>query len=383
MPTVQEVQSVLQYLKGQAPSEQAALQAMVNYANANNISNEMLSAASGFAPNGQWSPEKVAAVRAQYPSYGLGGSMSTLTQGGQAATDRIDQTQGMVSDLFKQGLNRLDPYMQTGVQANQLQAALSGALGPEAQAKAFAEYRSSPGVDFLREQGERATLRNASALGGVGGGNVRAELNRQGIGYAMQDFGNQFNRIGQVADRGFGASSQGASFGPQEASIQANLGQFAANIPLQIAQAQAGMQFQAGRDLSSNIGGTTSALANLLNQQGQGAANMIGGQAANLGNTYMNGGQSAAQGFEGLGSGLAGVGMQGAGYYTGTPTVNAPQTNYLGQAGQLAGGIGGILSAFPQGQSQPTGVNTAFNTNPGYGPSYTGAYNPGIYLAGL
>jgi len=81
----------------------------------------------------------------------------------------------------------------------------------EQQQQAFAAFGESPGQRFIRDRAQKNLLRNASAIGGLGGGNIRSALVEQGVGFAAQDFNNQLNRLaglsgsGQVAQQGIGA----------------------------------------------------------------------------------------------------------------------------------------------------------------------------------
>lgn len=284
---------------------------------------------------------------------GLVPAVNALSQGGAAATSRIDQTQQQVGDIYKQGLSYLDPYMQQGGQANQLQAALSGALGPEAQQQAFANYQQSPGVQFAQKEAERALTRNAAATGGLGGGNVLRDLTQLAAGTFMQDYNNQFGQIGQVADRGLSSATTGAGLQGQQGQVQAGLGQFAAGIPLRVAEAQAAMQNQAGRDQAQAIQGTTSALSQLINRQGAGMTDIIGNQTSNINALYQNalGGDAAAK--ERLAAMLGNLATNSSSQVAGQPIIQGGQTNYLGQLGQVAQGIGGLTSGLNAATSQP------------------------------
>jgi hypothetical protein len=117
----------------------------------------------------------------------------------------------------------LKPFQEAGVSALSQQQALIGLSGPEEQEAAFAAFNESPGQAFLRERAERSLVRQAGALGGLGGGNVRAELVRQGVGEAQQDFQNQFGRLGQIAGQGQAATTNIGQFGSQAVGQQ---GQF-------------------------------------------------------------------------------------------------------------------------------------------------------------
>ena len=96
----------------------------------------------------------------------------------------------------------LAPFREAGISALQQQQALLGLGGVEAQQTAFAGLQESPGQQFLRERGQRNLLRSASAIGGIGGGNIRSALVQQGVGFAQQDLQNQLARLGQIAGQG-------------------------------------------------------------------------------------------------------------------------------------------------------------------------------------
>jgi len=114
----------------------------------------------------------------------------------------------------------LAPFREGGTQAFQQQAALSGALGPGEEARAFAAFDESPGQRFLRERGQRALIRNQTAIGGIGGGNIRRALVEQGIGFAQQDFGDRFGRLGAISGAGLQAAGQTGQFGAIQAQQQ-------------------------------------------------------------------------------------------------------------------------------------------------------------------
>ncbi len=97
------------------------------------------------------------------------------------------------------------------------QQAISGALGPEAQAAAFDAFQEDPGTQFLREQGLRLIESGAGATGGLGGGDRLRELTKFSQGLALQDLSTRFNRLGQVAGTGLQATGN-------LANIRAGLG---------------------------------------------------------------------------------------------------------------------------------------------------------------
>lgn len=279
------------------------------------------------------------------PQYGLRGAEGAINQGNQQAQAGIAQTQRQVGQTFDKGVSGLQPFVQPGQQANDLQAAYSGALGPEAQAEAYANYQSSPGQEFLQRQGERALTRNAAATGGLGGGNVRRELVGYGQGLAQQDFQNEFGRLGDVATRGLSGATTIGGLRGQQAGLQGQLGAQGAAFSQNAGSQIAGLRSSAGNNISANIGNTTSSLANLVNQQGAGTSDIIGQGTQNINQLIQMAQQGDAAAMEQLGVVLANNNMQGSSQYSQQPIIPGAQTNLLGQLGQVASGVGGILSA--------------------------------------
>lgn len=120
---------------------------------------------------------------------------------------------------------QLAPFREAGVSALGQQQALLGLGGAEEQQAAFAAFAETPGQKFLRDQQERALLRSASAIGGLGGGNVRSALQAQAFGRAQTDIANQFGRLGAISGAGQAATAQTGQFGAGTAANIANLQQ--------------------------------------------------------------------------------------------------------------------------------------------------------------
>lgn len=111
---------------------------------------------------------------------------------------------------------------QRGEQAGTELAALTGLSGAEAEQEALGRFQESPGQAFLRERQQRALLRNESAIGGLGGGNVRTALQEQAFGIASQQLGERRQDLFGLANIGAGATSTGAQIG---AGISTNIAQ--------------------------------------------------------------------------------------------------------------------------------------------------------------
>ena len=73
-------------------------------------------------------------------------------------------------------LAELAGYADFGPQAIQQQAALAGLQGPQAQQAAITAIEQSPLFQAQVRQGEEALLQQASATGGLRGGNIQGAL---------------------------------------------------------------------------------------------------------------------------------------------------------------------------------------------------------------
>jgi hypothetical protein len=345
--------------------------------------------------------------------------MQMLGMGMGGANSAISGGINGVNSMIQGGQAGFQPFMQQGQGANSMQAALSGALGPAAQAEAFRNFNSSPGQQFLQDRGEQSVLRNASATGGLGGGRVMQELQRQGIGFAQQDLNDQFARLGNVADRGMqgaqgigqlagiGANVRGQLAGTQ-ANIHGNLagigagqlgnlagtgasllgglgetgGLAGANLFRGTGQDLAAGRTNAGNRIADSVAGATSALSNLRNAQGQGASDLIGGGANSLAALLAGAGAGSADDMQALMQYLTQIagnqGNQMAGL-PGIPGVNQ-DPGWLQGISNLIGGIGGAMGA--SDARLKTGIRR-IGTTPGGTPWYSWAWNAlGKRLAG-
>lgn len=149
----------------------------------------------------------------------LGGAERDAAKEKAAAAEAAERG---IAARFAETKETLQPFISGGVPAFELQQAQSGALGPEAQAEAFANFQESPGTAFLREQGVRGIESGSAVTGGLGGGDRLRELTKFSQGLALQDFGNQFNRLGSVTGVGLSGAQALGGVGTQAAQGQAH-----------------------------------------------------------------------------------------------------------------------------------------------------------------
>ena len=174
------------------------------------------------------------------------GGITGASQSAKAA-EQAGQTQAAASQAgideqrrqFDSLVQLMSPYVQAGTGAMQQQQALIGLQGPEAQQQAISGFEQSPLFQSMQQQGENAILQNASATGGLRGGNVQAALGQFRPQLLNQLIEQQYGRLGGLAAMGQASAAGQAGAGMQSAG---NVGNLLANQ----AQATAGGQIARG-----------------------------------------------------------------------------------------------------------------------------------------
>lgn len=262
-----------------------------------------------------------------------------LDQGLSALRAGVETGRGDVSQTGQSAISRFDPYAQTGQSALDIEAARSGALGPEAQAQAFADYAESPGQQWAREQQEQALIRNQASTGGSQSGNVLTALQEQAAGRSSQNYQQDLQNLRSLAERGQSAVGSQAGIetqmgrdmaqmamtgGQSELSARQDAGSQMAQLAQQTGMSQSQLQQMLGQNLSNVTGQAGTNVANLRSQAGRDIANQLnlsGDQLARL--------QS------GQGTNLANIDQQTA----------ANLANISGQQGQQTSGLRTGLAA--------------------------------------
>lgn len=141
----------------------------------------------------------------------------------QVQAQAAQRGEALTAERFATVKEGLQPFISGGLPAFELQQALSGALGAEAQAKAFQDFQEDPGTQFLREQGLRLIDTGAATTGGLGGGERLRELTRFSQGLALQDLSARFNRLGAISGAGLQAGQALGGVSGQATSLQTGL----------------------------------------------------------------------------------------------------------------------------------------------------------------
>lgn len=175
----------------------------------------------------------------------LGGVMGSRSQ--EKAAKSAANAQTMAAQLSIDEQRRqfdaiqalLKPYVEAGSPALAQQQALLGLGGQTAQQQAIANVASSPEYMALAQQGEQAILQNASATGGLRGGNTQAALAQFRPQMLNQLIQQRYANLG-------GLTSLGQSSAVMQGNAGMQTGQNVANAFGNIGQAQAGQALARG-----------------------------------------------------------------------------------------------------------------------------------------
>lgn len=174
-----------------------------------------------------------------------------------AAQAGVDQLNGRFDDAKTLQMQQLDayrqalaPYMSAGTGALSGVQDLTGLNGAGAQQSAIAGIQGSPQYQALSQSGQDAILSNASATGGLRGGNVQAALGQFQPQLLSQLIDQQLSRLGGLTSLGANSSlnygNAGISTGNAIAQEGLSTGANVANLLQQKAAATAGGQLAEG-----------------------------------------------------------------------------------------------------------------------------------------
>lgn len=224
----------------------------------------------------------------------VGGTIGSALGGAFEGQDRAETAAGIQAGAAESGISEqrrqfdeitklLQPYQKAGVGAIGQQQALLGLAGAPAQQQAIAALEQSPAFQSLTQQGENAILQQASATGGLRGGNVQAALAQFRPKLLSELISRQYEQLGGLTNVGQASAARQAAFGQ---ATGANI----ANLLTQQGQAQA------GGELAGNI--TSNAITKALGTiQGAGGFGKVFGNfgGLNLGTALQYGTQPGSQ----------------------------------------------------------------------------------------
>ncbi len=117
----------------------------------------------------------------------------------------------------------LAPYVKGGTEATEAQRAFLGLAGADAEREAIAGVQNGQQFQAAAKEGENAILQNASATGGLRGGNVNASLAKFRPNLLNQIIAQRFAGLGDLAGRGQASAAGQAAAGQNSANAVAGL----------------------------------------------------------------------------------------------------------------------------------------------------------------
>ena len=160
---------------------------------------------------------------------------------------------------FDATVKLLAPYVEAGDTAIGGQLALLGLGGRGAQKSAIRAIERGVEFNALVDQGEEAILQNASATGGLRGGNTQAALAQFRPQMLANQINQQYSRLGGLTSIGQAAAAGQAAAGGAMANNVSNLMQ-------QSGAAQAGAALASGRaqaNMWGDLAGTAGQIAGI------------------------------------------------------------------------------------------------------------------------
>jgi hypothetical protein len=149
----------------------------------------------------------------------------------------------------------LSPYITAGTGAISAQQNLIGLGGATEQQKAIDALQQSPQFQMLQQQGENALLQNASATGGLRGGNLQAALAQFRPQLFSQLIESQYGKLGALSGLGQASAAGQAAAAQQTGSDIATLlgqqGAAQAGSALASGQAQANAWGNVGQSIGN------------------------------------------------------------------------------------------------------------------------------------
>jgi hypothetical protein len=152
----------------------------------------------------------------------------------------------------------LEPYVAAGGPALEAQMGALGLRGTEAQQAYVAEQEQSPIYQALKRQQEESILQNASATGGLRGGNIQGALAQFSPALLNQFLTQQYDRLGGMTALGQQSAAGVGTSGMQSANAISGLfgqaGAARAGAALGVGQALSGPF-----NLATSLGGMMAA----------------------------------------------------------------------------------------------------------------------------
>ena len=158
------------------------------------------------------------------------GTFTGATQQAEAGKKAAEVQAGAAQEGMSEQRRQFDaliklmsPYVTAGAGALGQQQAILGLQGAEAQKAAYTGIEQSPEFLAMQQQGENALLQQASATGGLRGGNIQGALAQFRPGLLNQLIQQKYANLGGLTSLGQASAAGQAGAGMQSAGAIADL----------------------------------------------------------------------------------------------------------------------------------------------------------------
>ena len=183
----------------------------------------------------------------------VGGLISSNSQKKAAKSAANAQTAASNASIAEQrrqfdlSQQLVQPYVKAGVGALGQQQNLMGLNGFGAQQTAINNLQNSPFLQSMYKQAENALLQNASATGGLRGGNIQGALADNRMNMLNTAYTNQMQNLGNLVTLG---QNSATNTGTNAMAMANNI----SNLNTNIGQAQAGYALARGQANQNMLG---------------------------------------------------------------------------------------------------------------------------------
>lgn len=146
-----------------------------------------------------------------------------IQSGAQTQAASADKGIAFQQQALDQFTKTLAPYVNGGYGALGAQQNLLGLNGNAAQQSAINSIQTSPQFQAMQQQGQDAILANASATGGLRGGNVQGALAQFSPALLAQLIQQQYSNLGGLTSIGANAAAGVGNAGMQTGANVSNL----------------------------------------------------------------------------------------------------------------------------------------------------------------
>jgi hypothetical protein len=186
---------------------------------------------------------------------GGGGADKSAKKAMQAQMAMMEKAIAEQRAAYDEAKGLLNPYSAAGLGGLESYLALLGQSGADAQRQAIEGLEQMPGYQAQLGAGQRAIMQNASATGGLRGGNAQQGLAEFGSGLFGQYYQNQLNQLGQLQQQGVNTNTNLANIRAGNAANISNQYNMMGQAQGQGILAQGAARQQGMSNIGSLVGG--------------------------------------------------------------------------------------------------------------------------------